>query len=161
MVTTAPPSPWTRRQRSVFGVIIAAGLGMIVFGFASAQTGDAGSQPTDPAIERLIPKPGDSLQVNQDTVGIDLQVGYRGELSIDGQLIPTIDLNQSDTSTPFDQQLDAIYDAGQGTVLFTPREGATIEAFSPGRHTITVRYWKVTESREEGRTFTWGFDVRT
>lgn len=154
-------TPWTRRQRVGFGAIIAAGLAMIVFGFASAQTGDAGSQPSDPAIERLIPNPGDSLQVNQDTVGIDLQTGYRGELIIDGQTIPTRDLNQAQSNTPFEEQLDAIYDAGQGTVLFTPRAGATIEAFSPGRHTIVARYWKTTQSRDEARTFTWGFDVKT
>jgi hypothetical protein len=162
-VATSTPtlSPWTRRQRVVFGAVIAGGLGLIVAGFASAKTGDEGNKPSDPAIERLIPQPGDSLQVNQDTVGVDLQTGYRGELQIDGTLIPTVDLNQSNTNTPFEEILEAVYDAGQGTVLFTPRQNAAVEAFSPGRHTITVRYWKTTETKEQSRVFTWGFDVRT
>ena len=142
-------------------MLLAGGLGLIFAGLASARTGDAGNRPSDPAIERLIPLPGDSLQVNQDQVGIDLQTGYRGELTIDGQPIPTHDVNQASSNTPFSGQIDAQYDQGQGTVLFTPRPGATIEAFSPGRHTIVVHYWKLTESKEQSRTFTWGFDVKT
>jgi hypothetical protein len=141
--------------------VIAVGLVLIGFGFASAVTGDAATAPSDPAIERLIPKPGDSLQVNQDTVGIDLRTGYRGELTIDGRAVPTAEVNQATVGTPFDKQLDAQYDAGQGTVLFTPREGAVIEAFSPGRHTITATYWKLTESKAQARTFSWSFDVKT
>ncbi len=160
--STQTESPWTRRQRIGFGAVIALGLGLIVAGFASAKTGDAGNKPSDPAIERLIPEPGDSLQVNQETVGIDLQTGYRGELLIDGQLIPTTEQGQAEGGAkPFTEQLDAQYDPRQGTVLFTPRQGATIEAFSPGRHTITAHYWRVTETREQARTFTWGFDVKT
>lgn len=158
---TPTKSPWTRRQRIVFGAVLAGGLGLILAGFASAKTGDEGNKPSDPAIERLIPQPGDSLQVNQDTVGVDLQTGFRGELLIDGELIPTVDLNQSSATTPFEEILQAVYDAGQGTVLFTPRQGAVIEAFSPGRHNIIVRYWKTTETKEQARTFTWGFDVKT
>lgn len=160
-MTSPPTQRWTRRQRVILTLVLAGGLGIIFAGLATAKTGDAGNVPTDPAIERLIPKAGDSLQVNQDTVGIDLQTGYRGELTIDGQLIPTYDINQSSTATPFGSNLDAQYDAGQGTVLFTPRVGATIEAFSPGRHTIMARYWKLTDSKESSRTFLWSFDVKT
>jgi hypothetical protein len=160
-VTTPLPPGWTRRQRLVFGAVLAVGLALIGFGLSRSVTGDAATKPTDVAIERLIPKPGDSLQVNQDTVGIDLQTGYRGELTIDGQAIPIFDLNQSQSATPFDKQLSAQYDEGQGTILFTPREGATIEAFSPGRHTIAVTYWKLAESKALARSFSWSFEVKT
>ena len=160
-VTTPLPTGWTRRQRLVFGAVLAAGLALIGFGLSRAVTGDAATKPSDEAIERLIPKPGDSLQVNQDTVGIDLQTGYRGELTIDGQAIPIFDISKAATATPFDKQLAAQYDEGQGTILFTPREGSTIEAFSPGRHTITATYWKLTESKAQARTFSWSFEVKT
>jgi hypothetical protein len=152
--------PWTRRQRMTFAGVLVVGLALVFLGFSTAKTGDEGNKPSDPAIERLIPEPGASLQVNQDTVGIDLVTGYRAELSIDGQPIPTSEIIASQ-SPAFDEQIDAQYDAGQGTTVFTPREGATIEAFSPGRHLITATYWKVTEGRERARTFTWGFDVKT
>ena len=160
-VTTPLPPAWTRRQRLIFGAIAGVGLVLIGFGLSRAVTGDAATRPSDPAIERLIPKPGDSLQVNQDTVGIDLQTGYKGELTIDGKAIPTFDVNQSASATPFDKQLSAVYDQGQATLLFTPREGAVIEAFSPGRHTITALYWKVTETKAQARPFTWSFEVKT
>lgn len=162
VAVTTPLAPgWTRRQRLTFGVVLAVGLALIGFGLSRSVTGDAAAKPSDPAIERLIPKPGDSLQVNQDTVGVDLQTGYRGELTIDGQAIETFDVNQSTSATPFDKQLAAQYDQGQATTFFTPREGATIEAFSPGRHTIIVTYWKLTESKAQARTFSWSFEVKT
>ena len=159
--TTALPPGWTRRQRLVFGAIGAVGVALIGLGLSRAVTGDAATAPSDPAIERLLPTPGASLQVNQDTVGIGLQTGYRGELTIDGRAIPTFDINQSTTATPFDKQLAAQFDQAQGTVLFTPRPGAEIEAFSPGHHTITATYWKLADTKAHARAFSWSFEVKT
>jgi hypothetical protein len=52
-----------------------------------------------------------------------------------------------------------VFDLSQNTILFLPRQGATIEEFAPGDHQMTVVYWKLDESRDDARTFTWNFKV--
>jgi hypothetical protein len=140
-------------------VLIAGALALIVWGFASAETGDQAVEINDPAIERVLPNPG-ALVLRQSQVGADLATGYRGILIIDGQEIPTQDAQatgqpNNDASVNF----DAVFDLAQNTVLFVPRQGATIEQFSPGEHQVTLVYWKLDESRDSARTFSWKFKV--
>jgi hypothetical protein len=157
--STPPTAPiWSRRQQVVLTLVLAAGLFLIVAGFRAGQTGDADTRITDPAIEKLIPSPGD-LVLRQGEVGIDLAPGFAGQLAIDGKSIATHEVGESQTPTAFDTNLDARFDPGNGTVLFTPRAGAPIEAFSPGKHTIVVTYWRVTEGKEQAKTFSWQFSV--
>ena len=140
-------------------VVIAAALALIVWGFASAETGDDAVEITDPAIERVLPMP-NALVLRQSQVGADLAPGYRGVLIIDGQEIPTQDAQapgaaNSDVAVNY----DAVFDLAQNTVLFLPREGATIEQFAPGDHQTTVVYWKIDETRDQAKTFAWKFKV--
>lgn len=156
---TEPQLPtWSKRQRFVFAALLGLGLALVIYGFSTAKTGDDDVRITDPAIERLIPKPGD-LVLRQGQVGIDLAPGYTGVLVIDGQEIATYQVGQSESPTAFDQSLDVQYDQGTGTLLYTPRTGGPIEAFSPGGHIITARYWQLQQGREASRTFTWTFSV--
>jgi hypothetical protein len=157
-VETPVTPTWSVRQRVVLTALLATGLLLIVLGFRAGQTGDKAVSITDPAIERLIPTPG-SLVLRQSEVGIDLAAGYTGTLDIDGIDLPTYEIGQTDTPQSFDKNLDARYDPGQGTVLFLPREGAQIAAFSPGRHTITAKYWRVADGAQSAKTFTWSFSV--
>ncbi len=53
----------------------------------------------------------------------------------------------------------AVFEPGNGTLTFTPGEGAPVERFSPGEHRATVIYWKVEEGPERGRSWTWSFTV--
>ena len=157
----APARPRRRIDRStlVVSVIMAAGLALLAAGFASGRTGnEATSLP--PAFLVLYPKPGE-LVLRQSEVGAKLQSGYRATLRIDEQDLPTYDVvaNDSSPGATFNQQLDARFDPGQGTVLYLPREGATIAKFAPGDHRITVFYWRVTETQNEAQSFTWNFKV--
>ena len=140
-------------------VLIAGALALIVYGFASAQTGDQAVEISDPAIERVLPMPG-ALVLRQSQVGADLAPGYRGVLIIDGQEIPTQDAQATgNASSDVSVNYDAVFDLAQNTVLFLPREGATIEQFAPGDHQATIVYWKLEESRDEAKTFSWKFKV--
>jgi hypothetical protein len=140
-------------------VLIAGALALIVYGFASAQTGDQAVQISDPAIERVLPMPG-ALVLRQSQVGADLAPGYRGVLIIDGQEIPTQDAQATgNASSDATVNYDAVFDLAQNTVLFLPRQGATIEQFAPGDHQATIVYWKLEESRDEAKTFSWKFKV--
>jgi hypothetical protein len=145
-------------RRLGISLVIAGALALIVYGFASAQTGDADVEvPT--GIERVLPMPG-ALVLRQSQVGADLASGYRGVLIIDGQEIPTQDAQapgapNNDPTVNY----DAVFDLAQNTVLFLPRQGATIEEFSPGEHQVTVVYWKIDETRDDAQSFTWKFNV--
>jgi hypothetical protein len=147
-------------RRLGIAAIVAAALALIVYGFASAQTGDQAVEITDPAIERVLPNPG-ALVLRQSQVGADLASGYRGVLIIDGQEIPTTDAQAPGGPSNGDPttNIDAVFDLSQNTILFVPRQGATIEQFTPGDHQITVVYWKLDESRDDAKTFTWNFKV--
>jgi hypothetical protein len=146
------------KTRIVISALIVIALGMIIYGFASAQTGDKAVRITDAAIESVYPQPGD-IVLRQSEIRIDLAQGYRGVLIVDGQEIPTYDLQSSDTGSPTPPRFDAIYDPALNTVSFTPKVGATKENLSPGRHTVTAVYWKLDESRDRARSFTWAFNV--
>jgi len=138
---------------------MAAGLLLLVIGFATGRTGnDATSLP--PAFLVLYPKPGE-LVLRQTEVGAKLQPGFRATLRIDEQDLPTYDVVANDTSpgATFNHSLDARFDPGQGTVLFLPKEGATIAKFAPGDHRITVFYWRVTETQNDAQAFSWNFRV--
>lgn len=129
--------------------MVAIALGLIVFGFASAETGDADVRFSDAAIERVTPKPA-TLVLRQSQVGIDLAPGYEGLLVIDRVQLPPDQLATDDA---------------QNTVYFSPRPGTEIEEFAPGPHTITACYWKIADrdrvdnNCDRAAVFTWSFKV--
>jgi hypothetical protein len=157
------PTPRRRFDWALLGIgagIIVA-LVVIGVGFSLARTGDDVAPPiTDEAVERVFPRQGD-LVLRQSEVGVDLAAGYRGVLIVDGQEVPTFDLVAADPlagDEPF-TGFDARFDPAQNTVTFAPREGATIEAFEAGDHTVTAVFWKLDESRAQARSVTWRFRV--
>jgi hypothetical protein len=129
-------------RRLLMALGVSVGLLLIVLGFASGQHGDS-AITLPPEVEQVVPKPGD-LVLRQSSVGIDLKSGYTGVLIIDGKEIP-------------EDQLQI--DQAQATIFFTARQGAEIESFAPGQHSVTAVYWKVTESRDQATSFTWSFKV--
>ena len=149
------------RQRLITSAIAAVALAFIVAGVTSAITGTAAQHP--PAgVDRFIPAPGE-LVLRQTQVGADLGAGYRGNLIIDGQAIPTYDLGDPGpcaTNTTKFTGIDAVFDGGSNTVFFTPRPGSTIERFAPGEHRIAVQYWKICDNPDTAsHTATWTFKV--
>ena len=53
----------------------------------------------------------------------------------------------------------AVFEPGNATLTFTPGEGAPIEHFDPGEHTVSVVYWRTVDGRDTARTYTWTFEV--
>jgi hypothetical protein len=147
------------RQRLITAAMVAVALTFIVAGVSTAITGTASQRP--PAgVDRFVPAPGE-LVLRQTQVGADLGAGYRGNLIIDGQAIPTYDLGDAPcpTNTEKSKGIDSVFDGGSNTVYFTPRQGATIERFAPGEHRITVQFWKICESPETAKFANWTFKV--
>ena len=141
-------------RRVIVSLLVTFALGLIVYGFASAETGN--DCITDKAsIERIEPGCGDRI-LRQSEVGADLKAGLQGTLTIDGIQLPTFNVNEA---TPTDaDRLKAQYYQGTGTILFTPRPGALIEQFSAGQHTIVVTYGPV-DQPDSLRSFSWTFAV--
>jgi hypothetical protein len=129
-------------RRLLMALGVSVGLVLIVLGFASVQHGDK-AITLPPEVVRVVPQPGD-LVLRQSSVGVQLKPGYTGVLIIDGKEIPQDQLQ---------------IDESQATIFYTARQGADIESFAPGQHSITAVFWKLTESRNESSQFTWPFKV--
>jgi hypothetical protein len=148
-------------EKLLVSVGLAIGVGLIVFGFTTARTGrDAQGLPDE--IESIAPAKGDQV-LRQSTIEVDLVPGYRGVLVIDGQELPVVDLEGSVAAGPGDQVNSDIkttkFEPGNNTLTYQPQEGAPIAQFATGLHEVQVIYWKIDESREASRSYTWQFEV--
>jgi len=158
-----------RRRILICSIVIAAGMLMVIIGFRSSVTGRK-ALALPPTIEAIDPVRGAVRVPAQTEVFVDLLAGYTGVLVIDGIELKTVDpndLSSSNGSTPPNvipgQQVSlpatTIYERGNATLTFVPTDGAPIESFEQGPHTVTVIYWKILESRAESRSYTWSFSV--
>jgi hypothetical protein len=153
--------PRLNRNRLAFSLAVAAAFALIVWGLNDGISGDrAVAKPL--TIDRLVPNPGD-IVLRQSQIGADLANGYRGQLVIDGQEIPTYDLVPSAAlCSPVTQGYsghDTVFDPGEGTLFFTPGPESTIQKFAPGVHSITVKMWKLCDDPNTAAPFTWSFKV--
>lgn len=146
-------------RRLVLSLVIAAALVALWFAVSSADTGETTLGPKDPAIETISPRP-DELVLRQTEIVVDLAPGYTGDLYVDSQQIPVVDVVNDENSAGPTVRLDAVFDPALNTIAFTPREGATIEELTPGAHRVTVTYWKLDESAASARNYSWSFRVQ-
>lgn len=120
------------------------GLGLlavaaIAFGFALNNGGDPVEYP--PAVEGVYPAPGDLVPV-QTTVEVDLEVGYKAAIYVDGWLVE-----------------DTNYVEGTGVYRWTPtRSNPTISEWVPGEHKIRIVYDTLTGLPDVGE-FEWSFRI--
>ena len=165
----APSPTWRQRLRHLdrklllASLAIAVGVVLIFVALAQAVTGDEATQ-LPPAIESITPAP-DAVQVLQQTqVVVDLAEGHEGELTVDGVPLTTVRLDElAAVDVEPGEQVDvppgAVFEPGNATLTFTPGEGAPIEDFDPGAHTVSVVYWRTVDGRETARTYSWTFEV--
>ena len=145
-----------------FGVSV--GLIFIIFGLNAATTGrDALNLPDE--IENMSPANNEKV-LRQSEIRIDFIDGYEGALIVDGVEIPTTRLDelqvggkQPKPGEQVDLPPTAVYDPGNFTLSFLPQEGAPIEELGQGKHTARVFFWKITESREKAKSYSWEFSV--
>lgn len=160
--------PKARRRRPDKTVVIASlvvglGLALVTRGLLLGVTGDDRS-PLPPLIEEIRPVAEAEQALSQTSVFVDLAAGYTGVLIIDDVEIETIDVSEvaNDDVEPGQQisiPVGAVYEPGNATLSFTPGAGAPIEVFAQGPHRATVLYWRLDETRQRARTYTWTFNV--
>jgi hypothetical protein len=163
----ASPAASARRRRRIDPRLLAASLaiavGLVLIGYAlvrSVSGDDAADLPE--VIESVTPVPSAIQVPQQSQVVVDLEAGYEGRLIVDDAALATVRLDElGSVDVEPGEQIDvppgALFEPGNATLTFSPGEGAPIERFAPGNHTVTVIYWRTVEGPERARSYTWSF----
>lgn len=124
--------------------MVYVGLGLLVvgalaFGVAFSRSGEP--DELFPPLESVYPEPGDLVPL-QTILEIDLEVGYRAEIFIDGW-----------------QVLDANLIEGTGVYRWAPSpSNPTINEWTPGVHEIRVT-WDTIDGLADPGSYEWSFRV--
>lgn len=116
-----------------------AGLAAILFGVVFSTSGDPVELPGP--LESVSPEP-NSLVLPQAVVEIDLEVGYRADIYIDGFLVS-----------------DVTFVEGTGVHRWAPSpDSLTFTEWTPGEHTVHV-VWDTVAGLADPGEYTWSFRV--
>jgi hypothetical protein len=144
---------------------LAIALGLVLIGYALVRS-VSGDEAVDlpEAIEGVTPVPSAIQVPQQSQVVADLEAGYEGRLIVDDVALATVRLDElGSVDVEPGEQIDvppgALFEPGNATLTFAPGEGAPIERFAPGNHTVTVIYWRAVEGPERARSYTWSFSA--
>lgn len=143
------PASVSRRTRVVRAVVIAAialiVANLIIVAIVETRTGTESQTNVLPQdVTSISPVPGSTVRP-QDTISVDLRDGLIGDLYIDGRVIPV------DQTT----QVPAL-----GVISFRPGPGKEITQFSPGRHSVEIR-WRALRAPVDmvDGSYSWEFGV--
>ncbi|MDE0171205.1 MAG: hypothetical protein OXS29_17130 [bacterium] len=129
-----------RRYLFIFlalGLAVVA-VAVVAFLFGSPQTG---REPLPSVLEEIAPLPGSQVPL-QTPIEVDMPVGYRVEIWVDGFRVP-------DSEVRFVE--------GTGVHSWAPARSSVI-VWSPGPHTVSLRWRKVSGLPDEGQ-YSWDFRV--
>ena len=127
------------RYRLIYIGLGLVGLAAISLGILFAAEGETLELPRP--LEAISPLPGD-LVPRQTTLEVDLEVGYRGEIVVDGWPIS-----------------DLVFVEGTGVYRWSPSPSSpTIQEWTPGSHTVVIRWDTITGLPDPG-SFEWSFRV--
>jgi len=131
-------------SRSTFRiVVIASSLALAAIAVAVALSPSGSEADLPPPIESVFPPPGDTV-VRQTAIEVDLPVGYRIEFEVDGTTIPAGEIGETPAT---------------GVFIWQPGPTTLLPGWSPGDHTVTVRWERTIGSSPDIGTFTWTFRV--
>lgn len=129
------------QYRALFILLGAAGAAAVAVAFLFGSP-DAIRDPLPRAIEAIDPLPGSQVPL-QAPIEVDLPVGYRAEIFVDGFRAPDSEVR---------------YVEGTGVHSWTPVRSSVI-AWGPGPHTVSVRWRKVTTGLADEGEYSWSFRV--
>ncbi len=160
------PQPLFSVRRAVIAALLLVAVGCLV---VAVQSG-GGTDPADPvdaqaAIVAFTPTPG-SRVIRQSTVGVMLEQGYDGRLTINGTAIPEEEMEGA--IVPGSEAYEALSDEdrqkgprpnNKEQVLYRPGPGKAVADLGTGEVQIVVRYWRVSEGEQTARTFPYSIYV--
>ncbi len=149
-----PPQPlFSLRRLVIVAVLALAVLCLYIAGRSGGDTDPAATSGAT-AIESYQPNPGGRV-LRQSEVGVVLEDGYDGRITIDGVTIPEEQMvGAVDPESPEYQQLtDEQRDLGprpnnKNVVKFQPGPGKAVTEYATGVVEITIRYWRIAEGPE-------------
>ncbi len=97
----------------------------------------------DGAIQFVKPAPG-NLEQSQTSIIVQFNFGWTGELVLNGSPIP-------------DDQLSVRATTG-AELTFLPGPEKIVSRLT-GEQVVTARYWRLGETRDQARSFTWRFQT--
>lgn len=125
--------------RLIYLGLALVGIAAIAFGLAFGGGGEPTVVPEP--LEAISPRRGD-LVPPQTAIEIDLPVGYRAEIFVDGWPVP-----------------DAVFVEGTGVYRWSPSPSSpTITEWTPGEHTVRV-VWDTIVGFPDPGEFEWTFRV--
>jgi hypothetical protein len=124
--------------------LLLVGLGSILAAGFLGNTGNQQPVSGQPALEAIIPHDGAQI-LEQDGVGVDLQVGWTGVLTIDGVDIPASQLEQ---------------DNGLNQLIFKPGPGKVLTRLQADRNCARIVFWRLQDGRTaDSPSRAWCFNV--
>ncbi|HYI60582.1 MAG TPA: hypothetical protein VEW93_02125 [Acidimicrobiales bacterium] len=154
------PQPLVSVRRLVIAALLLVAVGCLV---VAGRSGGDTDRRTDaqPAIASFTPAPGGRV-IRQSTVGVILEQGYDGRLTINGTAIPEAQMEgavvpgtDAYERLTEDQRRLGPRPNNRERVLFRPGPGQAITELDTGEVQITVRYWRVADGEQTARTFSY------
>lgn len=163
LIRDPPPQPLFSMRRLVILVLLVAAAGFVVV--AARSGGGSEGEGNDVAVVAYDPQPGGQV-ARQAPVGVELEPGYDGRLTINGVPIPEEQMvgaiepgSESDLNRPANQRDLGPRPNNKNLVKFQPGPGKAITEYDTGDVQITVELWKVSSGRDEARTITYTIKV--
>lgn len=129
-------------RRIILTVIVIGALGVFVLALNSSET-ETEPRFTDPAVREVFPAAG-TIELRQSRIGVELDPVFTAVLFIDGVEIPE-DQHEREQAL--------------GQVFYTPGVDKETGEMEPGRHCAAALIWRLTETREDGRRYSWCFNL--
>jgi len=160
LIMNPPPQPFFSLRRLVIVLLLAGATAFLVFSYHDAPDTGGGTGCSNVAVAAWDPCPGSHI-LRQSQVGVSLQPGYDGRISINGIAIPEDQMigailpgtEAYNQLTPEERQLGPRPN-NKALVEFEPGEGKAISKFV-GQLDIAIRFWKITDGPETGQTITY------
>lgn len=160
------PQPLFSLRRAVIFALLLVVVGCLV---VAVQSG-GGTDPADPsdaqtAIVSFTPAPG-SRVIRQSTVGVVLEQGYDGRLTLNGTSIPEAEMEGAIVpgTEAYEELSPSEREKGprpnnKEQVLYRPGPGKAVADLGTGEVQVSVRYWRVSEGEATARTFPYSIYV--
>ncbi len=163
LIRDPPPQPLFSVRRLVILVALVAAVGCLVV--AARSGGGSEGEGNDLAVVVYDPQPGGQV-ARQAPVGVELEPGYDGRLTINGVPIPEEQMlgaiepgTEAFANLPPEQQDLGPRPNNKNVVKYQPGEGKAVAEYDTGTVDIGVRFWKVAEGPDESRSITYTIRV--
>ncbi len=131
-------------RRVLLGAAALVGVAAILLALTLADTDDNDVTVTgNAAVDALIPPPNDEV-LSQETVGVDLAMGYDARLTLNGVDIPPAQIRHLPNLNRF---------------TFRPDQGKAVEKLRAEQNCVRATYWLLETGPEESATITWCFNA--